>query len=327
MGLIDYNGVIIALKETSGHEVSPDNANPSDWTSVKRWDGKGPCGVRAWAMGAYFFVFVHRSGVYAYFGDKPERITKEIPKTWKRVNWAAASTIWASIDDDTHEIKIGVPLDRATVPSHTLSCNFEEDRNLAPPVHSTIYSKGKFISSAAARKWSLDDIAANQGARVTRTVLNAPAQFDSATIQSQFWYASSFDSAVRAVTPDYYYDDFSAVAIPWVNETVCPGDALKVARLGGAQALMTGQGAVGVTVLAGSAKATQDGGVNNRQTEIKLKDAIVNPGTTTDYKCGASGVNERFRLRFSTVGKPPGTWGRVSSATIFTNPLFQARAN
>lgn len=325
MAIIDYNGIIIGLKEESGHEISPDASNPSNWDSVKRWDGKGPCGLRAWAMGTYFFVFVHRSGVYAYFGDKPERITKEIPKTWKRVNWAAAATIWAAIDEDTHEIKIGVPLDRATVPSHTLSCNFEESRNLDPPVHSTIYSRGKFISSAAARKWSIDDIPANQGARIKRTVLNPPAQFDAATIQSQFWYASSFDSGVNAMTPDIYTDNGNL--IPWVNETACPGDALKLGRLGGAQALMTGQGSVGITVLAASVKSTQEGGVNNRQTEIRLKDAILSPGMTTDYKSGAKGVNERFRLRFSTVGKAPGTWGRVMSATIYTNPLFQARPN
>jgi hypothetical protein len=327
MGVIDYNGITMALKETSGHEISPDASNPSNWGSVKRWDGVGPCGLRAWAIGKFFLIFVHRSGVYAYFGDKPERITKEIPKTWKRVNMAAAQTIWASVDDETREIHIGVPLGQATVPSHVLTCNFEESKTLDAPVHSTIYSKGKFISSAAARKWSVDDIPANQGARVTRRVLNAPAQFDPATAQSQFWYASSFDSAVRAVTPDYYQDDFSTTAIPWVYETVCPGDALRLSRLGGAQALMTGQGNIGMTILAGSTKATQDGGVNTRQTEFNLKDAIVRPGVTTDYKCGATGLNERYRLRFSTAGKSAGTWGRVMSATIYANPLFQARTN
>lgn len=325
MGIADYNGILIALKEKGGHEMSPDASDPSNWSSVKRWDAKGPCGLRAWAVGQLFLIFVHRSGVYAYFGDKPQRITKEIPKTWKRVNWAAAKTIWVAIDDDTHEIKVGVPLDRATVPSHELCCNFEESATLDAPVHSTIYSRGKFISSAAARKWSVNDIPANQGLRVERTVLNPPAQFDSATIQSQFWYASSFDSSVNAVTPDIYTDNGSL--IPWVNETMCPGDALKVARFGGVQALMTGQGNVGVTVLAGSVKATQDGGVNDRRTEINMKDAIVRPGLTTDYKCQGSGMNERFRIRFSTIGKTPGTWGRVMNATIFTNPIFQSRAN
>lgn len=325
MGMADWNGVIYGLKEASGHEVSPDSSNPSNWTSVRRWSGMGPCGLRAWAVGAHFIIFVHRSGVYAYFGDKPERISKDMPKTWKRVNWAAAKTIWVAVDDESHEIKVGVPLDRATVPSHTLSCNFEESKALDPPVHSTIYSRGKFISSAAARKWSVDDIPANQGLRVERAVLNAPITLDAATAQSQFWYASAFDSGVNAVTPDCYTDNGNLIAT--VNDGASPAEALKVSQLGGAQALITGLGNIGVTLLAGSSKATQDGGVNTRQTEVTLKDAIVKPGTTTDYKCGASGTNERWRLRFSTIGKTPGTWFRVMNATIFTRPIFQAKAN
>lgn len=325
MGVIDYGGVIYGLKEASGHEVHTSSADPADWTYTKRWDKVGPCGLRAFDVGLHFVIFVHRSGVYVFMGDKPRRLTKEIPITWGRVNWAAGQTIWVKIDDETREIHIGVPLDRATVPSHTLTLNFEESVNLDPPVHSTIYSKGKFISTAAARKWSVQDIAANSAVRVNRTVLNGPAQFDAATLQSQLWFASSYDGAVRAQTPNYYYDDGNT--INWTLETVCPGEALKVARLGGAQALLSGNGAISVTVLAGSVKATADGGVNNRQTEIKLKDAIVRPGLTTDYKCGASGVNERFRLRFSTAGKPPGTWADIKSAILYTNPLFTAKAD
>lgn len=325
MGVIDYGGVTYGLKEASGHEINTSSSNPADWTTTKRWDKVGPCGLRAYDVGLHFVIFVHRSGVYVFMGDKPRRLTKELPVTWGRVNWAAGQTIWVKIDDETREIHIGVPLDRATVPSHTLTLNFEESVNLDPPVHSTIYSKGKFISTAAARKWSVQDIAANSAVRVNRAVLNGPAQFDSATLQSQLWFASAFDGAVRAQTPNYYYDDGNT--INWMLETVCPGEALKQARLGGAQALLSGNGAISVTVLAGSVKVTADGGVNNRQTEIKLKDAYVKPGLTTDYKCGASSVNERFRLRFSTAGKTPGTWGDLKSAILYTNPLFTAKAN
>lgn len=325
MGIIDYKGIQYALKEASGHEVNPSSANPNQWTYTKRWDKVGPCGLRAFDSGLHFVIFAHRSGVYVFTGDEPRRLTKEMPITWGRVNWKAGQTIWVKIDDETREVHVGVPLDRATVPSHVLTMNFEEDIQLGPPIHSTAYSKGKFVSTAAARKWSVQAIAANSAVRTIRTVLNPPAQFDAATTQSQLWFASSFDGAVRAQTPGVYTDDGNTVN--WTVETVCPGDALKVARLGGAQALMTGQGAIGVSVLAGSVKASADGGVTNRQTEIKLKDAFVKPGMTTDYKCGASGLNERFRLRFSVQGKTPGTWGHICNASLFTNPLFQARTN
>lgn len=327
MGFVDWHGIQYALKEASGHEVNPSNDDPVNWTYTKRWDGVGPCGLRAFDSNMRFIVFVHRTGVWVFMGDTPERITKEIPITWARVNWAAAQTIWVKIDEDTKEILVGVPLDRATVPSHILSCNYEESVTLNPAVHSTIYSRGKFISSAAARKWSLQDIPANSAIRTIRTVANPPAQFDPATIQSQLWFASSFDGAVRASTPGFMYDDFSTTAIPFVIEPVCPGDALSVSRLGGLQGLMTGQGSIGMSVLAGSVKASADGGVTNRQTEIKARDAIVQPGATTDYKWMGSGVNERFRPRVSTVGKAAGTWVDVLTLTIYINPLFQARSN
>jgi hypothetical protein len=338
MGWLDYRGIQYVLKEASGHEVTPNSSNPSQWTPRLRWSGVGPCGIRAYGAGKNFIGFVAgpggdrkgawASGIYIWDGSEPpKRITKEIPITWARVNWAAKQTIWMFIDDESHEVLVGLPLDRATVPSHVLSCNFEEDLAMNPPIHSTIYSRGKFISSAAARKWSLQDIAANSCIRTQRTVLNPPAQFDSVTVQSQLWYASSYDSAIRAMTPGVFSDDGNLLAIPWVYETVCPGDALKLCRLGGVQALLSGYGAIGVSVLAGSVKSTQDGGVNNRATEIRLKDAIVRPGLTTDYKCQGHGINERYRVRFSTIGKPAGTWGSIKSCTLFLNPVFQARAN
>jgi hypothetical protein len=325
MGILDYKGVNFCVKEASGHELNPSQGDPSDWTTTRRWEGMGACGLRAFATGTFFFGFVHRSGVYVNFGDVPERIIKEIPVTWARVNWNAAATIWMFIDQTNHDIYIGVPLDFSTVPSHVLVCNWEEDRTLGPPIHTSAYSRGKFVSTAAARKWSVYDIAANSCTRTERKVTNPPFGFDTATVTSQLWFASSVDSGINAQTPGIYSDNGGA--IPWVYETVCPGDALKVSQLGGVQALLTGQGAIGITVLAGSTRSTQDGGVNTILTEIALAKAIVSPGTTTDYSCGANGMNERYRVRFSNIGQAPGTWGKIMSCTIFTRPIYQARPN
>src|SRR5579872_1321279 len=328
MGLIDYKGIIYALKEKSGHEVNPSADDPSAWTYIKRWDGMGPCGLRAFDSGTHFFVFVHRSGVYASWGDVPQRLIKEIPITWSRVNFQAAATIWVKIDEDTHEFKIGVPLDGSLVPSHILTCNYEEDITLNPPIHSTIYSKGKFISSAAARKWSVDDIAANSCTRALRNLQNVPAQLDSAMQVSQLLFASTLDGTVMAQTPRIYIDsgaDGVARLIPFVYETVCPGDALKVSQLGGIQALLNGQGSIGITVLASSTRSTQEGGVNQYDDEIVMPDATCRPGMMTAYSEMASGMNERYRVRTSTIGKNPGTWVDIKSITIFTKPIFQAR--
>lgn len=332
MGWVHFQGIEYALKEESGHEVDPSADDPSNWQAVQRWTGRGPCGLRAYDVGAHFFVFVHKSGVFAHFGSQPEWISKELGSpddntltTWKRINWNAAATIWVNIDDDTHEIRIGVPLDRAVVPSHVLKCNYAESVEIAPAIHSTIYSKGKFISSAAARKWSIDTIAANSLIRANRTVLNAPPAMDTNTKISQLLFASSFDSSVSAITPGIMTDNGNL--IDSVLEGVAPAEALKDSRFGGLQAMIGGSGAINVEVLVNSAKATADGGVNVRSKELKLRDAYVKPGSFTSYTCQQDGRGERFRARFSTTGKAPGTWFEVAHYALYINPIFQVQAS
>ncbi len=332
MGWVHFDGIEYALKEESGHEVNPSADNPSEWQTVEKWTGRGPCGLRAYDVGAHFFVFVHRSGVFANFGGKPEWISKELGSaddrmltTWKRINWAAAATIWVMIDDDTHEIRIGVPLDNATTPTHVLKCNYEESPEIAPAIHSTIYSKGKFISTAAARKWSLDTIAANSCIRARRNLVSPPVGLDANTQISQILYASAFDSSINAVTPGIFTDNGNA--IDWVCEGVAPVEALKDSRFGGLQALIGGSGSITVEVLVGSARAAADGGVNVRQKELKLRDAHVKPGVYTSYTAQQEGRGERFRARFSTTGKPPGTWGEILQYALYISPVFQVQAS
>jgi hypothetical protein len=331
MGWVHYDGIEYALKEESGHQVLPSADDPANWDTVGKWTGCGPCGLRAYDVGKHFFGFVHRSGIFVSFGAKPEWVSKELGSpddatmtTWKRINWKAAATIWFQIDDDTHELRAGVPLDGALVPSHVLKCNYVESVELAPAIHSTIYSKGKFISSAAARKWSVDTIAANSCIRATRTIVNAPQGLDAHTQTSQLLYASSFDSSINAVTPGLFTDNGNL--IDFVCEGVAPAEALKDSQLGGVQAMLGGSGAITVEVLVGSARAAADGGVNVKQKEIRLKDAYVKPGVITSYTGQQAGRGERFRARFSTSGKPPGTWAEIYNYAIYLRPVFQVQA-
>ena len=325
MGWLDFKGVQYVLKEESGHEVNPSADDPSNWNATKRWEDCGPCGIRAWDKGRLFFSFIHKSGAFAHWGDMPQKISKEIPLTWARINWPAGSTFWCKIDDDVHEIRYGVALDQSTVPSHVLVCNYEEDSNLSPPIHSTIYSRGKFISSAAARKWSVHKIGAYSCFRAKRVVQNPTLNMDPETKITQLLYCSSSDSGVRAITPGVYSDD--GLTIPAVYETVCPADALKVARFRALQALIGGKGPIGVEVLASATRANADSGViNNQRTEIRLKDALPVPPEPQKYICEGAGLNERFRARFSCEGKPPGTWMDLKEATIWVTPLYQAEA-
>jgi hypothetical protein len=321
-GIIDWGQVTWGLKEEGGWEINTSPANASQWTSVRIWEGSGPCGPKAFDGGAWFFSYVHRSGVYACFGSTPERITKEISKTWRRINWNAATTIWLTIDDDTHQIYIGVPLDNSTTPSHILVCNFEEDHNLGPPIHSTIYSRGKFISSAACRKWSLWEIPASSCVRAKRLLLNPPNGMDAELKISQLLFGSSADGSVNAYSRGVYGDN--GRGINWIYETACPGDSLKDTRFGGAQAMMQGNGRISVSALADMSKSSAAGNVNRIHSEFPMAPAFLTPGIDTDYSCNQEGRNERWRLRFSHVGQPAGTWADIKWAALYLNPVFQA---
>lgn len=324
VGWVDFKAVQYVLKEKSGHIVTVSAVNPAQWTARRQWTGMGPCGPRAYDVGPAFIFFVHRSGAYVFTGTDPMWVSKELPLTWKRINWSAASTIWVTIDDETKEVRIGVPLDQATVPSHILKVNYEESPDFEPPAHASAYSRGKLLSSAAARKWSIDDIAANSCIRAERTLLNTTPDFDHATAQSQVLFASSnADGAVSGVLPGILADITPTVSIgiDSVYETVAPGEELKVQQLGGVQANSGGNGAIGVTVLTGNNKATADGGINTSATEKILKDLIA---PDIAYVAQASGQSERFRLRFSNK-RVPGAGFDLKLAVIWSRPIFQAR--
>lgn len=326
MGWVDFKSVQYVLKEKSGHEVTVSSVNPSQWTSRRRWTGMGPCGLRAFDVGPDFIAFAHRSGAYVFRGDTPQWVSKELSITWKRINWAAASTIWVTIDDETKEVRFGVPLGLATVPSHILKLNYEESLEMDPPVHSSIYSRGKFVSSAGARKWSIDTIAANSCIRAERTLLNLPVDgsFDQQTGQSQVLFASSNpDGAVAGVLPGVLADltPTVSVGIDSVYEGVPPGEALKILQLGGVQVNCGGSGAIGISLLSQNNKATADGGNNTLATEKILKDLIA---PNIAYVAQASGQAERWRLRVSNKGVP-GAGFDLKSAIIWARPLFQSR--
>lgn len=326
MGWVDFKSVQYVLKEKSGHEVTVSSVNPSQWTSRRRWTGMGPCGLRAFDVGPDFIAFAHRSGAYVFRGDTPQWVSKELSITWKRINWAAASTIWVTIDDETKEVRFGVPLGLATVPSHILKLNYEESLEMDPPVHSSIYSRGKFVSSAGARKWSIDTIAANSCIRAERTLLNLPVDgsFDQQTAQSQVLFASSNpDGAVAGVLPGVLADltPTVSVGIDSVYEGVPPGEALKILQLGGVQVNCGGSGAIGISLLSQNNKATADGGNNTLATEKILKDLIA---PNIAYVAQASGQAERWRLRVSNK-VVPGAGFDLKSAIIWARPLFQSR--
>jgi hypothetical protein len=311
----EFRGVSYGLKERAGYLIEPSANDPSTWQVSKRWEGVGPVGPRAVDVSNSFMCFVHRSGVYVFLGDQPQRITKEIPKTWHSINWDFAHLIWVMIDEETQEIRIGVPLNDSTVPNVILKCNYEEAPDFAPPIYFSPFV-GKEIAAGSARKWSVDDIAAFMAVRAERKL--GLTITDASTRQSQILLASSSpDGAVNAIMPGSYNDNGSG--IDCIYETVSTQDLLRVNQLGGVAANATGIGDLNISVVYGRKSATAaDGHIDLKP--LKLTDTQDKAPPSV----GARGQNERFRLRL-TNGKVANSWFDVKYAVLYARPVATSR--
>jgi hypothetical protein len=337
----EYAGIVYLMKERGGFALSNVTGDPSTWDAVPAWKGSGPCGPRAVDVCTAFMAYVHRSGAYIFTGGLPLLVSKELPAhtglTWKNINWQAQKTIWVMIDDETREIRIGVPYGESTVPNLVLKLNYEESPDFEPPIHFSAYI-GKEIATGACYKWSIDDIAANLAIRAERTLQNPPDLMDGVTRQSQILYASSNpDGAVAAITPGVYNDN--GEGIDSTLESACPvitnasGQVVKSlfgpSRLGGVQANIGGQGQIAISILSLRAKDPKQGGVNPPPggpaaavagTEVVLKPCQAG----VPYSSGGRLTNERFRLRISN-NKQRDVFFDVKWACIYAAPLSTAR--
>ncbi len=311
----EFRGASFGLKERGGYLIEPSASDPSTWNVSKRWEGVGPVGPRAVDVSNSFMCFVHSSGVYIFLGDQPMRITKELPKTWHNINWDFAHLIWVLIDEETQEIRIGVPLNDSTVPNAVLKCNYEEAPDFAPPIYFSPFV-GKEIAAGSSRKWSVDDIAAFVAVRAIRKLGTAVS--DALTRQSQILFASSApDGAVNAIMPGTFNDN--GAGIDCIYETVSTQDLLRVNQLGGVGVNATGSGDLNVSVVYGRKNASSPDG------RIDLKPLNLN--NTQDKappSIGARGQNERFRLRLSN-GKVPNSWFDVKYAVLYARPVASSR--
>jgi hypothetical protein len=311
----DFRGVSYGLKERSGYVIEPNANDPSTWLVTKRWDGVGPVGPRAIDVSSLFLAFVHRSGVYVFMGDAPLRISKEIPKTWHSINWDYAHLIWVQIDEETQEIRVGVPLNDSTVPNAVLKCSYEEAPDFSPPIYFSPFV-GKEVAAGSCRKWSVDDVAAYVAVRAERKLGSTIT--DAATRQSQILFASSApDGAVNAIVPGTFSDN--GAGIDCIYETVSTQDLLRVNQLGGISVNATGYGDLNVSVIFGRKSATApDGRIDLRPIKLVDTQDKAPPGV------GARGQNERFRLRFSN-GKQPNYWFDLKYAVLYARPVASSR--
>lgn len=329
-GVQEYKGVIYLMRERSGCVLSASPTSPNTWAARERWNQVGACGPRAFDSNDKFMMFAHRSGIYKY-EDDPDTMTKEIPYWWQTINWKAGNTICIDIDYETHQVQCLVPVNGSTVPNAKVMLNYEEGWN--NPIHFSTYS-GKEISMDAARKISIDDMAAFVCMRMERTLPDPPlpvAGDDDVPLTGSSFYVSQYvygssgpDGQVQASQPGTFDDN--GAGIDWQYETVCPQTAMAQSKCEGFLLNARGSGLLYSWLLAARKSAFgQQGGPKKRLSiPVRPIDLDVDQGEGIS-RAVPTKMNEKWRLRF-TNGKVPGAWASLKWAAIYTIPMFSGRA-
>jgi hypothetical protein len=351
----EFRGQLYSFRERSGYvmqiaSIDPDSGNPT-WNVRKRWGKVGPCGPRAVDVCGKFMVFVHRSGIFKYDGNpnseggapEPEKVSKELRYWWKRINWQAAQTIWCTIDEETHTVKVGVPIGDSQVPDLVIKLYYEEGWNL--PIHFSTFSQ-KEISMDAARRYSIDDISAYIGLRIERNIPVPPAPFfiqgdagidvlDSAWYTSQFLYASSApDGCVLAITPGIWHDGEGGptgklMGIDWQYETMSQGVMLSQCKFEGFSLNSRGNGKLywcalqGRTMITdwtpdGSPEATTDLLITGEPIDLTENEHVG------DTELVEAQFGERWRMHFSNA-KIADAWGELKNCVLYAIPFSSGR--
>lgn len=332
-GALEYRNQIYSMRERSGVVLTPGTGPPATWDAKSRWDGDkgngvGPCGPRAFAQNGQFIGFVHRTGFYKYDETTPDMMTKEVPRKWGTINWAAATTISVAIDDDTHTVRIQVPTGQSMVPNEEFCLSYLEGWMM--PIHFTTYSQ-KEVTQESSRRWSFNDVSAYICKRIYRTVPNPPpmplgdtgiSQTGTDFYLSQLAYTTCDQSGiVNARTPGRFDDN--GAGIDWVYEGASAQAMQKPSKVEGMVTSAVGFGPINVSFIAGRSRLNDSSGP---KTVLKCVPIVLSPQSNVDFTSRPDRkIDEYWRPRWDN-GKQPGVWASVKKATMYIIPTRQARA-
>lgn len=334
-GIVEYRNQIYAMRERSGIVITPGSGQPNTWSAKARWsadggNGVGPCGPRAFACNGQFIIFVHRSGLYKYDGENgPDLMTKEIPRMWGSINWAAAQTISVAIDDDTHTVRIQMPVGQSLIPNMEFCLSYLE--GWLNPIHFSTFSQRE-ISQEAARRWSFNDVSAYICKRIYRTVPNPPplplgpdgtSQLGADFYQSQLAYTTTDPSGiVNARTPGRYNDNGAGIDAKYMTQSAA--DMQKQCKPEGVTISIVGAGAVNVSFLAGRQSLTED---NAAKKVLPCTPMQLTPNDEDDFTRKPDRRISTYWKMLIDNGAQPDVWFSVKKATVYVIPVRAARGS
>lgn len=340
------NGMIIALKESGGYQVIPTADVPARWGVNRVWGNKGPWSGRNIATGRDagsklpYLIFVDPdSGVYRYppilgQGDI-DWLSKELSgannqdsvrqATWDRVNRAAGETIQVVIDDVAKEIKIAVPLDGATTPSHVLTMSYFN--GWKDPLMLTL--SGEWVPARDSRRWNLDPIPTRCMALVERTLavpidqrvnfrqllLGTPASMNGGVCAMTMMQPGAYDDLGKGYVSKYR----PAYSREVPNQLNPAGNRLL--RFSGLTGTVVGKGRLSITPVSPSPEFMAQAilvSLDEGEAEV--------PGSApvTHLAEGFKGDSEFLTCEFSNGGTA-GAWFQLMEYTAWYHPQFPTR--
>jgi hypothetical protein len=268
--------------------------------------------------------------MYKYDGQgAPDLMTKEIPREWGAINWAAATTICVTIDDDTHTVRLQVPVGRSTVPNKEYCLSYLE--GWLNPIHFSTFSQ-KEISQEAARRWSFNDVSAYICKRIYRTAANVPplplgpdgtSQTGSDFYQSQLAYTTVDQSGIiNARTPGRFDDNGAGIDCKFMTQSA--SDMQKQCKPEGVTTSIVGFGPVNVSFLQGRQALT---GNNAAQKLLPCTPMILTPDDEDDFTRKPSRrVGTYWKILYDN-GAQPGVWFSIKKAVAYVIPVRAARGS
>lgn len=310
----------IALKENSGHGVITNTGDPSTWAALRLWSGSGPTGAKAAAVGveddAEYIVYAHRSGPYRYTGNAPQHVGREIQAVWDQINWTYGHLIVVSIDEQHREVRFSVPMGASTVRNCVLTLNFYF--GWADPVIFAVRS-GRLVPNVNGRKWSVDDISANEMVFIPQRYNPSGADLGGADLHNQFVIAGP-DGAVYTLTENQYFDqNYAGAHVGYLSGwRSVPGSNPQcyLNQLLGAICSAIGNGLVTVY-------AIDDKGAIFMLSSIRRMWILTAQESQRDF--GAVAIHgSRFGVAFDNGGVA-GAWFEMHAANLVVAPTFATR--
>lgn len=331
-GVVEFRNVIYLMRERSGVILTPTANDPSTWDAKVRWDSTGPCGPRAFDSVAMFMIYVHESGIYRYVDTAPDLMTKEMPRFWSTINWAAAQTICVTIDEYTHTVRFQFPVNGSPVPNLEVSLSYIE--GWQNPVHYSTYS-GKEIAMDAARRFSLNDVQAFVCTRLYRTIPQAGQEgegedgaseslpVDQSFFSSQLVYGSSgADGGIHARTPGIFNDNGQGIDFRY--RTASAGNMMALSKTEGFTLNAKGNGTIDAAFWAArDMKAAWSPTGKSKSVPIRSFDLVPDQSIGISRKVPTK-LNEFWGVEFSN-GKRKDVWCSLKFLKVYNIPFADSR--